>query len=256
VSSAPCDTGLGCTGDLTDSASRCRTLVADGGACDPMQATNVCTGPSTCVTAGATSTCVRSFSVAPIASPTFIDACATGTSLEAMLTGTDDGHAPAQTLPFGFSFFGTTYTQLWPDTNGYAVFGATAPHDFSRETVPFTGEGPLAAPWWDDLKLSAANSNLCVLTVGTAPSRSYVVEWAHATRYNHMSVDLTFELVLHESDHSIDFIYGALGATDPADLPYTTGAWASVGLQSDMGAQSAVYRSLIAPMTGIHWTPM
>jgi hypothetical protein len=185
----------------------------------------------------------------------FIDACATGTHLGGTTTGTDDGHTPAQTLPFAFPLYGVSSTTLSVDTNGYAVLGST-PIDSFAATLPLTSEGRMVAPFFDDLTIQLATSDICVSTVGTMPSRRYVIEWQHASRYSHALVDITFEAILNESDSSIDFIYSSMLPVAGTDSDYANGMHAAIGLQNAGGTLTSVHTGTISTTTGIHWAPM
>lgn len=260
---AACDSGLACSGSQTSSTSRCRMTVAMGGACDPMGVMNVCAAGTTCVTASGMSTCqAPPYTEAPVASPMFVDACAMGTRV--MLAGgadadLDDNHAMAAiTIPWSFQFYGMGYTAIWPSTNGFASFGATAPDDSYSGRLPDADEGALVAPYYRDLVVRAMNSGICTATVGTAPNRRLVIEWQDVQALGRDATHLTFEVILNESGNTIDFLYQRLdpqGGDAGVDAEYVNGTRAAIGLQGPMASRPAVHMGTVSTTAGIRFSP-
>jgi hypothetical protein len=87
-----------------------------------------------------------------------------------------DDTTKTATLPFTFRFMGTNYTSLSISSNGNVHFG-TASSAYNNVAIPNT-EPPnaLIAAFWDDLspKLGGA---VCADTSGTAPNRTFAIEW-------------------------------------------------------------------------------
>ncbi len=79
-------------------------------------------------------------------------------------------------LPFGFRFYGTTYTGVNLSTNGFLSF--TAGSTAAANTSLPTAAAPNAAVYafWDDLSVDAS-SRIYVASSGATPNRRYVVEW-------------------------------------------------------------------------------
>ena len=111
------------------------------------------------------------------------------------LTG-DDASATVA-LPFAFPFYGTNYSQAFVSSNGNLNFlgAATA---FSNTTIPSPGT-PNAAVYafWDDLLLDAS-SGVFTGTAGTAPNRSFLVEWRNAAFFG-ATGRIDAEIELYES---------------------------------------------------------
>ena len=253
-----CDTGLACDDDRL--SPTCRTAVAEGATCDPSGVSNICVAPARCTTAMGASTCRTSpYIESRLTAPTFVNACATGgTRITLSGASRDDAHASAPvTIPFTFRFFGVDYTQVGVSTNGYAVFGATAPRDLAGGAGRFpSDEGPLVAGFWADLVLRATpGSDLCVRTVGAAPNRQLVIEWLDAYHTTYDTTHLTFEVVLTETSNTVDVIYNRLDPTGDTIAEYVHGALATIGLQSDHGAQFAAHSGTVAAASGLRFTP-
>jgi hypothetical protein len=152
-------------------------------------------------------------------------------------TGWDDGIATA-TIPFSFYFAGATYTTCSVNSNGYLTFGTT--------TSGTTGYTPIAATTGYNGAISAfardltdgpsgAQNPIICNTIGTAPNRTFVVQWSNARRYfgsASLAGDLyNFQICLNEgggiaTSQSITILYGACTATNTS-----TGVTVQVGLR-------------------------
>ncbi|GII63376.1 hypothetical protein Skr01_34610 [Sphaerisporangium krabiense] len=147
------------------------------------------------------------------------------------LTG-DDAALPV-TLPFTFPFYGAGYTGGWISTNGFLSFTASSTAA-SNGTLPSTA-APNAAlyPYWDDLVLDE-QSGVYTATLGTAPKRTFVVEWRNARFYSEASQRVTFSALIGE-DGSIGYRYRDI-ATERA-----AGTSATIGIEGPGGADALQY---------------
>src|ERR1022692_2738251 len=115
----------------------------------------------------------------------FIDLVSSGGS-SSVLSNTDDGVA-LLTLPFPFTFYGNTYTLVCASSNGILSFVTTpaacspspdfANADLSTSSLP--NDLPALVPFWTDL-LFTGTGGVYYQTQGTAPNRSFVIEWSKA----------------------------------------------------------------------------
>ncbi len=244
----------------------CVAPIAAGAACGPTVPGHCATG-LTCVTTGSTSTCQTGpFTESAIAAPTFLDACAMGRHETLVGSGDagasrDDNHtAAAVTIPFTFTYYGAAQTSFWPSINGYGVFGTTAPHDSLGGALPLASDTNVVAPFLTDLVLRAApGSDICTATIGAAPNRQFVVEWLDVSAYAASATHLTFELVLHETANTVDFVYSRLdpgtGADAGVDPTRVDGSHATIGLSGGAGAAPITHTGNIATTAGIRFTP-
>lgn len=168
----------------------------------------------------------------------FIDVSTSGGAR--VLTSTDDGVA-ALALPFGFTFFGTTYTSLCASTNGAAYFstmpGACTPvADFANtdlSSTPAPGDRPSIFPLWSDLVLAGPGAGLFYQAQGAQGSRKFIVQWNNAyplSKETGTSPNpVTFEMILFEGSNQILFQYKTvdLGAANQA----SKGAQATIGIR-------------------------
>ncbi|WP_276132733.1 GEVED domain-containing protein [Polluticoccus soli] len=101
-------------------------------------------------------------------------------------------------IGFTFTFAGTAYTTVTPQTNGYMVFGNTTAMTwppYSAPTVPCMMGG------WDDCEGDPSASAVTYKTTGTAPNRVFTLEfknwglWSYATYPGFIS----YQYILYES---------------------------------------------------------
>lgn len=148
------------------------------------------------------------------------------------LTG-DDAAAPLP-LPFPFFFYGQTYDSAFASTNGHLNFLASSTA-FSNVAIPAAG-APNAAiyPLWDDLNVVPGTGSMWTKTTGTAPNRSFVVEWRNVNFYNtELTVD--FQARLNE-DGTVVTSYRNIGS-DPREQ----GNSATVGIENATGTVALQY---------------
>lgn len=164
----------------------------------------------------------------------------------------DDG-AIALELPFPFTFYGTTYTELWASSNGNVQFGSGNPF-FGNEcmnSAPVVGMGDMIAPFWDDLDLTSYGY-LEYDVVGEAPDRIYVLEWDDIPRFGDPEDRVTFALQLFEGSQDILFLY-----EDVTLLEGNNGGGATIGIQSEaqgLALQFGCNQPVVANASRIRFT--
>jgi hypothetical protein len=146
----------------------------------------------------------------------------------------DDGEVTL-TLPFAFPFYDRASNFLRVGNNGAVLF------DTQSGDVPFINlsmsQAPddFLAPYWDDL--SDSQGNVYWKTVGNAPDRRVVIQWANRPHADLDPDSITFEMILHESG-DIVFQYQDVDFGDASD---DAGASATVGMRGRSAAQSVEY---------------
>lgn len=148
---------------------------------------------------------------------------------------TGDDAATGVDLPFSFNHYGTSYSRAFVSTNGHINFLASST-SFSNVGIPATGV-PNAAiyPLWDDLNVISGSGSVRTETIGTAPNRSFVIEWRNVAFFGSSSLTVDFEAQLNE-DGSVLLSYRNLG-TDPREL----GNSATVGIENASGTVALQY---------------
>jgi hypothetical protein len=140
----------------------------------------------------------------------------------------DDGVITIE-LPFPFTFYGTTHTELNASSNGNLQFGSANPRygNTCLANQPVQEMGEMIAPYWDDLNLLEFGF-LETETVGEAPERIFVIEWDEVPVFGDNPDDrVTFAVQLFEGSNNILFLY-----EDVTTFVGHNGAGATVGLQS------------------------
>ncbi|MGP3957368.1 S8 family serine peptidase [Nonomuraea sp. 3N208] len=152
------------------------------------------------------------------------------------LTGDDD--VQTVDLPFAFPFYGKTYTRGTASTNGYLAF---SPHWHSfpnNAPLPTTNDPNTGIyPYWDDLAFDE-KGGLYTATLGTAPNRTFVIEWRNARFYNGNEW-FSFETLLGE-DGSVGFRYRGIASTRAA------GEGATIGIENGDGTDALQYSADLA----------
>ncbi|MEU8035526.1 S8 family serine peptidase [Streptosporangium sp. NPDC049078] len=148
-------------------------------------------------------------------------------------TITGDDVAQPITLPFTFPFYGAGQTAGWISSNGLLSFAASSTAA-SNGSLPSTA-APNAAiyPYWDDLVLDA-QAGVYTATVGTAPKRTFVIEWRDARFYSDAGLRISFSALLGE-DGSIGFRYKGISSERAA------GNSATVGIENASGTDALQY---------------
>lgn len=157
----------------------------------------------------------------------------------------DDG-VIALELPFPFTFYGTTYTEVTASVNGNLQF-STENSQFRHNCLdggPAADMGDLIAPYWTDLDLRTVGF-LETATVGDAPQRIFVVEWDGIPRFGDDPQEtVTFEVQLFEGSNDIVFLY-----EDTTTPTGNNGGSALVGIQSEAQGVALQY-SCNQPVVG------
>jgi putative Ig domain-containing protein/CARDB protein len=118
-------------------------------------------------------------------------------------------------LGFSYRFLGQTYTQLGISTNGWVGFGpAIRPADYQNSPIPDAGDpNEMIAPFWDDLADGTASYG----TIGTAPSRTFVIELSGFRNYNALTGvdDGRFQVWLFEGLERFEVKFGGSMQSSP-----------------------------------------
>lgn len=137
---------------------------------------------------------------APLANPTILT------------TNVDDGQANV-TLPFPFKFYDANETSLSLGYNGAIVFPSGNFVSLGNATPGSTGSpNAFIAPFWDDLRLYSANSgHIGTELAGTAPNRTFSIEWHRISRFGSSGTVFSMRIVLFEGPAArFDVEYGPI----------------------------------------------
>ncbi|MCG5219990.1 S8 family serine peptidase [Streptosporangium soli] len=148
------------------------------------------------------------------------------------LTGDDE--AAQVTLPFAVPFYGAAQSRAWIATNGFATFAADRVTTAGNGALPSVATPNLAVyPYWDDLVVDA-EAGIYTATTGTAPRRTFVIEWRNVRFYSEAAQRLSFSVLLGE-DGSISYRYKDI------ESERDQGTSATVGIESAGGTDGLQY---------------
>ncbi|WP_020519000.1 PQQ-dependent sugar dehydrogenase [Catelliglobosispora koreensis] len=155
-------------------------------------------------------------------------------------------------LPFAFPLYGTGYGSAWIDINGLVSFTDPAGSHAVDSVLPNSAL-PNAAlyAFWDDL-YADEQSSIRTETLGSAPSRKFVIEWRDVKFYNAPD-RVTFSIVLDE-DGTVTYHYAGIGATGRE-----LGDQATAGIENAAGTQALTYshdQAVFANGKAVTFTPV
>ena len=167
---------------------------------------------------------------------------------------TGDDQVVTLNLPFSFTFFGTSYASIKVSSNGNAHFG-TASSAYSNVAIPNTGNpNAMIAPFWDDL-YPPSGGRVYYATSGTAPNRTFVIEWRNVSHYPGGTNGATFAIQLDEGTNHVWIIYQD---TDLGSASYNNGVSATSGIENAAGTAGNQYSFNQAVLTAnkvLHFWP-
>jgi uncharacterized repeat protein (TIGR01451 family) len=160
----------------------------------------------------------------------------------------DDGAANV-TLPFPFTYYGNTSTDLRVGNNGAMLFGATAGAIAAGNTAMSIAPANLIAPFWDDLDNDTGG--VYYDTFGVEPNRIFVVEWNNRPRWPNIGAG-TLQVLFFEGTNEIVFQYQDV---DFGNALYDNGASATVGIKGST-IQYSFDRPALSDGLAIQFTPI
>lgn len=196
--------------------------------------------------------------------PNFVDISGSGTDIGFVPGDGNDNEFAEFTADFPIRFYGRTSTALCISNDGIVVF------DDPDCTSPFAGSNPdpgysynqdlptrygvnvptFFAPMWGDL--GDGPGHVYTQTLGTAPNRTFIVQWDNLESYANATSAATFQLALEEASDTIRYEYLATAFGNDAD----NGGWATVGVQGDpngLYTKYSYYQPSLRPNSAIQW---
>lgn len=172
-----------------------------------------------------------SVAAAPLTSPyrpfnvTYSYDVITGTALNAE---DESVHTITSPFPIRFNNFAPGYQTLYVSSNGTISFTHAINPGHTNQPLPTNLAQTLIAPFWDDLTPTSGVSDIFYATIGTAPTRKFVVEWRNMRHFNINGAG-TFQVVFFENSSDVRFNYLD---TNFGSVLYNSGANATVGIQN------------------------
>jgi subtilisin family serine protease len=171
------------------------------------------------------------------------------------LTGNDV--SAAQTLPFGFQFYGQTYSLLFVGANGLLGFESSGISSAANADLPNSAApNNMICPFWDDL--NPASGAVRFGSVGVAPNRRAVISWVNVPPAGGgPQASFTFQVVLEETSNAILFQY--LSVQPGSRNNSAAGKSATVGIEHTSGLFARKYSyngsTLLADNQAIRFIP-
>ncbi len=140
----------------------------------------------------------------------------------------DDVLSSAITLPFAFKFYGQPKTAIKISSNGWISFNtALTGSTLGNTLLPNAGvPNDVIAGMWDDL----VSPTVRYYTLGSAPNRTFVVDYFESRHFGGPNGSVQFQIVLHETSNMVQIL--CVGCTADASTPSAT-----QGIENASGTQ-------------------
>ncbi len=135
--------------------------------------------------------------------------------------GNDDQLFSNIAIGFSFNYDGTSYTTVGICSNGYIVMGLNTGSYCSTSYTPIssTAYNNLISALGSDLQGNPVTGELRYQTQGTAPNRTFTVQWTSYRKYIHAGDDFNFQIILYETSNVTEVKYGAFTANAFSSTP-------------------------------------
>ena len=132
-----------------------------------------------------------------------------------------DDSVTANVIPIGFSFSfnGVDYTNCSISTNGFLTFGTTLASNVEYKPISSATSSTEAISALA-IDLVDGGASIVYQTIGTAPNRTFVVQWANAKRYVDRAAStesFNFQIRLNETSNTIQVVYGDCRSSSSTD---------------------------------------
>ena len=120
-------------------------------------------------------------------------------------------------IGFNFPFNGTSYSQIYINSNGMLSFESNKKSGtYNNKHLSDTNEPPdkfQIFPYWDDIRRNSGQTIKYATLDNNGANERFVVEWKNVAHYNNSNKHYTFQVVLY-TDGSIRFRYDANSDAD------------------------------------------
>ncbi len=132
----------------------------------------------------------------------------------------DDTLFPNIDIGFSFTYNDTPYTKVGICSNGYIVMGLTTGTACAVYTpISSTTYNNLVSALGRDLQGNTTTGELRSQTQGSAPNRTYTVQWKSYRKYNATGDDFNFQITLYETTNVVEVKYGAFTVNATSGTP-------------------------------------
>ncbi|MFG2044820.1 FG-GAP-like repeat-containing protein [Dactylosporangium sp. NPDC048998] len=149
---------------------------------------------------------------------------------------TGDDAVQQISLPFPVSFYGQTYTSAWIDTNGMVSFiDPHGPHPDDIVPLPNTAEPNGTIYVFGQDLIVDASASIRIATIGTAPNRTFLIEWNNPYQFGNTSRRQNAEVLFTENSSTIRLNYSGINNV------YGQGSQALIGVENADGTMATQY---------------
>lgn len=146
-------------------------------------------------------------------------------------------------LPFSFNYDNTIYNSIYVAVNGFISFGATNPGTGYWMLMSSSGGFKVASGFDANLAGKDAATRLSYQTLGTAPNRTFVIEWKNFGYSASTALTTNFQIRLSETTGLITYSYGNVALIGASNISI------QVGLR---GSGNSVYNNRVSSISS--WT--
>lgn len=161
------------------------------------------------------------------------------TTGQSIIINQDDVWGPVVTLPFNFCFYGNTYNQCQPGSNGLISFDLYTPGSYCQwpigNPIPNAANpmNTIMGPWHDINP--SFGGNVYAQMYGVAPCRVFVVSWFQNAMFSCTSSFTTQQIAIYETTNIIEVYI----QDKPLCSTWNSGA-SILGLHNANGTQAVV----------------
>ena len=142
-------------------------------------------------------------------------------------------------LPFTFTFYGSPYATANVTSNGLLSF-TDGTGVYTNTAIPDAGIPNTAIyAYWDDMYLDNPTSAVYTATLGSAPTRQFVIEWRNIRYFADAVRRVDVAVILNEADSSIRTLYQNIAPGDGLEM----GNSATMGIENQAGTVGLQYAS-------------
>jgi len=147
----------------------------------------------------------------PFSGPAYAITESSGAAIEPGKTNKLGNQLTFVTLPFAYSFYGESYSNVYVDSNGIVWFGENGWNDPNISDFPANNTDQFIAVAWHSRNtlttIANAGDGVFTSVTGAAPNRVFNIEW-RARRLANTNDIVNCELRLYENQARFDIIYG------------------------------------------------
>ena len=172
-----------------------------------------------------------------------------GTQILSTGSTVGDDRAVNVTMPFPFTFYGTTSDSIRVGDNGAILFNNTTGAISFSNVAMASAPANFIAPFWDDMDTDTGGTYVDVF--GAEPNRIFVVEWNDRPHFSNVGA-ATFQVLFFEGTNEIVFQYQDV---DFGNASFDNGASATVGIKGNT-IQYSFNQPALSDGLAIQFTPI